>query len=69
MLPRFVDYAVWRQNDKGEGHLEVALFPRPSVKAQDVTLKTMLSDLIARRGPEGERGKLGRCFVGDSQLG
>lgn len=69
MLPRFVDYAVWRQNEKGEGNLEVALFPRPFVKAQDVTLKTMLSDLVARRAPQGERGKVGRCFVGDSHLG
>lgn len=69
MLPRFVDYAVWRQNDQGEGHLEVALFPRPFVKAQDVTLKTMLSDLVARRAPQGERGKVSRCFVGDSQMG
>ena len=69
MIPRFVDYAVWRQEDKGEGHLEVALFPRPFVKAQDVTLKTTLSDLVARRGPAWECGKVSRCFVGDSHLG
>ncbi len=69
MLPRFVDYAVWREDETGEGNLEVALFPRPIVKAQDITLKTMLSDLVARGGPEGKRGKVSRCFVGDSQLG
>jgi site-specific DNA recombinase len=69
MLPRFVDYAVWREDETGEGNLEVALFPRPIVKAQDITLKTMLSDLVARGGLEGKRGKVSRCFVGDSQMG
>lgn len=69
MLPRFVDYAVWRESENGEGSLEVALFPRPIVKAQDVTLKTMLSDLVERGLPQGKRGKGSRCFVGDSQMG
>jgi site-specific DNA recombinase len=69
MIPRFVDYAVWREDETGEGSLEVALFPRPIVKAQDVTLKTMLSDLVARGGLQEKRGKVSRCFVGDSQLG
>jgi hypothetical protein len=65
MLPRFVDYAVWRENERGEGSLEVALFPRPIVKAQDVTLQTMLSDLVARGLRPGTRGSVSRCFVGD----
>jgi len=69
MLPRFVDYAVWRENETGEGSLEVALFPRPIVKTEDVTLKTMLSDLISRGGLQEKRGKGSRCFVGDSQMG
>jgi site-specific DNA recombinase len=69
MLPRFVDYAVWRENENGEGSLEVALFPRPIVKAQDITLKTMLSDLVARGVSQGKRGKGSRCFVSDYQLG
>ncbi len=55
MLSRFIDYAVWRE-EKGEGTLEVALFPRPFVKADDVTLKTMLQDLITQRGKAQERG-------------
>jgi site-specific DNA recombinase len=69
MLPRFVDYAVWREDETGEGNLEVALFPRPIVKAQDITLKTMLSDLVARGVSQGKRGKVSRCFVSDYQLG
>jgi len=55
MLPRFMDYAVWRA-EKGEGTLEIALFPRPLVTSKDVTLKTMLSDLVTQRGKAGERG-------------
>ncbi|MBI4566275.1 MAG: recombinase family protein [Planctomycetes bacterium] len=49
MLPRFIDYVVWRQ-DKGQGTLEVALFPTPFVKPKDVTLRKMLSELLERRG-------------------
>ena len=55
MLPRFMNYAVWRA-EKGVGTLEVALFPRPLVTSKDVTLKTMLSDLVTQRGKAGERG-------------
>lgn len=69
MLPRFIDYAVWREDETGEGSLEVALFPRPIVKAEDITLKTMLSDLVARGASEGKRGNGSRCFVSDSQMG
>jgi hypothetical protein len=64
-----VDYAVWRENETGEGNLEVALFPRPIVKAQDITLKTMLSDLVARGVSQEKRGKGSRCFVSDSHMG
>ncbi len=52
LLPRFIDFAVWREV-KGEGTLEVSLFPKPFVTARDVTLKAMLSELLKR----GERAE------------
>ena len=63
-----MNYAVWRA-EKGVGTLEVALFPRPLVTSKDVTLKTMLSDLVARGVSQGNRGKVSRCFVSDSHMG
>jgi DNA invertase Pin-like site-specific DNA recombinase len=51
MLPRFMDYVVWRE-ENGAGTLEVALFPRLFLAPEDSTLKMMLKDLIVRH--EGE---------------
>ena len=36
LLPRFVDYVAWHPAEKGEGRLEVALFPDPVALAPDV---------------------------------
>ena len=38
LLPRFIDYVVWRTKDKGEGDIEVALFPNPVALAPDAVL-------------------------------
>ena len=51
MLPRFMDYVVWRE-ENGAGTLEVALFPRPFLAPEDSTLKMMLKDLIGRHEAE-----------------
>jgi len=29
LLPRFVDYVIWHSKEKGEGDIELALFPNP----------------------------------------
>ena len=36
LLPRFIDYVVWRSKGKGEGDIEVALFPNPVALAPEV---------------------------------
>jgi hypothetical protein len=36
LLPRFVDYVGFYAEEKGEGKLEVALFPDPVLKSSDV---------------------------------
>ncbi len=51
MLPRFIDYVVWRE-ENGEGTLEVALFPRLFLSPEDATLKTMLSEVVKRSAEE-----------------
>ncbi len=38
LVPRFIDYVVWRSKDKGEGDIEVALFQDPIALAPDVIL-------------------------------
>lgn len=55
LLPRFIDYVVWHGGEKGEGQLEVALFPNPVAKA---------ADLDFTDSPEGTI----RCFAGESQM-
>ncbi|MBI2901119.1 MAG: recombinase zinc beta ribbon domain-containing protein [Planctomycetes bacterium] len=38
LLPRFIEYVMWRTVDKGEGSIEVALFPAPVAWAPDAVL-------------------------------
>jgi hypothetical protein len=47
LLPRFIDYVVWRTKDKGEGDIEVALFPNAIALAPDV---------VFQEGPDAPRG-------------
>ncbi|MBI2932629.1 MAG: recombinase zinc beta ribbon domain-containing protein [Planctomycetes bacterium] len=35
LIPRFVEYVIWRTLEKGEGTIEVALFPAPVALAPD----------------------------------
>ena len=37
LLPRFIDYVVWHSREKGEGEIEVALFPNVVALAPEVT--------------------------------
>jgi membrane-bound lytic murein transglycosylase len=39
LLPRFVDYVVFHEEAKGEGQLEVALFPNPVENAPDLVFE------------------------------
>ncbi len=55
LLPRFVDYVVWHSDEKGEGRLEVALFPDPIALAPEV-------------GADDTHAPPERCFVGGSQV-
>ncbi|HVR83186.1 MAG TPA: recombinase family protein, partial [Planctomycetota bacterium] len=55
LLPRFIDYVVWHGGEKGEGQLEVALFPQPLATA---------SDFEFTDGPEGDV----RSFARESQM-
>ena len=55
LLPRFVDYVVWHSEAKGEGRLEVALFPDPIALAPEVEVG-------------GNQHPPTRCFVGGSQM-
>jgi hypothetical protein len=55
LLPRFIDYVVWHGEEKGEGQLEVALFPQPVAKATDIE--------YTDRPAGGDR-----CFAGESQM-
>lgn len=36
LLPRFIDYVIWRNRGKGEGDIQVALFPEPVALAPEV---------------------------------
>lgn len=38
LIPRFIDYVVWRTQDKGEGDFEVSLYPNPVALAPDAVL-------------------------------
>src|SRR5258706_10631311 len=51
MLPRFIDYVVWRE-ENGQGTLEVALFPQLFLSPEDTILKTMLSEVVKRNAEE-----------------
>ncbi len=53
LFPRFVDYVVWHADGKGEGRIEVALFPDPVA---------MSSDHLWTGGPTGPQ------FAGGSQM-
>ena len=55
LIARFVDYVVWHAGAKGEGQLEVALFPQPVALAPDVI------DFDTAHAE-------GHCFVGGSQM-
>ena len=55
LIPRFVDYVVWHSDSKGEGRLEVALFPDPVALAQEIQVG-------------GDPHPPVRCFVGGSQM-
>jgi site-specific DNA recombinase len=55
LLPRFIDYVVWHGGEKGEGHLEVALFTRPVDIAADLEFT------------DGSEGGV-RSFAGESQM-
>ena len=55
LIPRFVDYVVFHEEAKGEGQLEVALFPTPVAMAPDVEFE------------DGVNGS-GRRFAGESQM-
>lgn len=68
MLPRFVDYVVWRE-ENGEGVLEVALFPRLFLTAEDTTLKAMLTEVVKREGSPGTCGSGEPLFHGSVTFG
>ncbi len=53
LLPRFVDYVVWHADGRGEGRIEVALFPEPVAST---------SDLLWTGDPAGPQ------FAGGSQM-
>lgn len=55
LLPRFIDYVVWHFAEKGEGRLEVSLFPQPVALAADLNFT-------------GEQNGSGRCFAPESQM-
>ncbi len=55
-ITRFVDYVVWHAGEKGEGQLEVSIFPHPVVQPPDV-----IEFDSAVNGP-------GRCFVRGSEM-
>ncbi len=64
LLPRFVDYVGFYAEEKGEGKLEVALFPDPIVESADVvsTGDSPAPPLQPGGGPAGPR------FAAESQM-
>lgn len=55
VITRFIDYVVWHVAEKGEGQLEVALFPQPGALMPDT------ADFDSLTGD-------GRCFVPGYQM-
>ena len=63
MLPRFVDCGAWRE-DNGKGVLEVALFPKLFLTAENTTMRATLSEVVKRDGPPGACGSGEPLFHG-----
>ncbi len=45
VLPWFVDCVVWRTKDRGEGDIEVALFPNPAALTPDLLVRELQAGL------------------------
>lgn len=63
LIPRFVDYVVWRGDENGRGQIEVALFPNPVDLAPDVEAGGGSLSSTDNCGPDG-RGFVREVLMG-----